>query len=759
MDVGIGDNDEEVAFVSESINSDTTEPHRIVSCATPQPPSITNRRPNWSAYDPYSPGARPPSRSATENARGSLLDEDTSLEEAFVPSEDAVNQQRLLEDFLEMEEEESSHLSTSPPRTSTSNRKSSPPRSQQGPIITNSGLLLTHRRTTTPATSRPPLKPNEHVMSSLPRNLHREGFEVEAPGYRNRSNNNVWNIWRRRVSLVWIWLALSAVIFMVGTAILWHHVSEVDQRDASSTNLGIVPEQMEDDQYPNRIVLLPMDVEVMEQQQGNQHMIHVQQEHQQHYFQHEIPHRRLSEWQEAFESWAQHHDKTYETEEERHYRLKVWMENHRRTARKNEKHGPCPITQRPVFGNSNHFQDLTHEEFKSQFLNAQRKPRKLQSPHNAGTLGPHVATKRHVDIHHRIAQQQEEKRHVRPRTQKAYSCKWYDVSCNLRYFIEKYFYGYFGIGRTMEPAYDKDSYPNAIDWRELGAVTEVRAQDNCGACWAITAVETVESALFLATGELMTLSETEVILCNEDCEMCAGGWPENAFDYIMENKGIPLQDDLGYDGQYLSKISTVLAGESDELSSSDISAYKQKVCPAGGSKDSGSGSHDSQDENNNANNANDDYWAPYDFSRYGSTLAGYGYATEPCVCYTDGSGCSCDSQNENLAVRNVATYGPAVVCVDASDWQDYTGGILTSASGCSADYLDVNHCAQVVGYAFAEAGNGSDENSGDRNSGDEQQSHNSQDRNLGSRSGDNDVSYEGYWIVRNSWSEYVYMDD
>jgi len=102
----------------------------------------------------------------------------------------------------------------------------------------------------------------------------------------------------------------------------------------------------------------------------------------------------------------------------------------------------------------------------------------------------------------------------------------------------------------------------------------------------------------------------------------------------------------------------------------------------------------------------------------------------------------------------VATYGPAVVCVDASDWQDYTGGILTSASGCSADYLDVNHCAQVVGYAFAEAGNGSDENSGDRNSGDEQQSHNSQDRNLGSRSGDNDVSYEGYWIVRNSWSEY-----
>ena len=570
MDVGIDDNDVEIAFVSESISSDTTEPRRNVSCATPQPPSITDRQPNWSAYDPYSPGARPPSRSSSSAYVGSsLLDEDTSLEEAFVPSEDTRNlqQQRLLEDFLEMEEDESSHINTSPQTPSTFNDKKSPHLGlQQGPIFTNSGLLLTHRRTTnTPSSSRPPLKPNEHVMSSLPRNLHREGFEVEAPGYRSRSNNNVWNVWRRRVSLVWIWLALSAVIFMAGTAILWHHVSEVDQQDASSNhqNLGIVPEQMEEENV-NRIVLLPMDVEDMEHQQL-QHVMYLPREHEQHQDQHETPHRRLSEWQEAFESWAQHHGKRYSTEEERQYRLQVWMENHRRTARKNEKHGPCPLTQRPVFGNSNHFQDLTHAEFRSQYLNAQRKPRKLESVHNAGTLGPDVPTKRHADVHHRIVQQQEGKRSDRPRTQKAYSCKWYDVSCNLRYFIEKYFYGYFGIGRTMEPAYDKDSYPNSIDWRELGAVTEVRAQDNCGACWAITAVETVESALFLATGELITLSETEVILCNEDCKMCAGGWPENAFDYIMENKGIPLQDDLGYDGQYLSKISNVLAGESDEL--------------------------------------------------------------------------------------------------------------------------------------------------------------------------------------------------
>ena len=183
------------------------------------------------------------------------------------------------------------------------------------------------------------------------------------------------------------------------------------------------------------------------------------------------------------------------------------------------------------------------------------------------------------------------------------------------------------------------------------------------------------------------------------------------------------------------------------FSNSDISAYKQKVCPAGGSGDSNSNSKDSQDQGNDDNaNGNDDYYTPYNFARYGDILAGYGYATEPCVCYTDGSGCSCDSQDENTAVRNVATYGPAVVCVDASDWQDYQGGIMSSSSGCSQDYLDVNHCVQVVGYAFSSS-EGGNSGSSDRKSGDEHNSGDSndrEDRNLGSGSADKDVSYDGY---------------
>jgi Papain family cysteine protease len=158
----------------------------------------------------------------------------------------------------------------------------------------------------------------------------------------------------------------------------------------------------------------------------------------------------------------------------------------------------------------------------------------------------------------------------------------------------------------------------------------------------------------------------------------------------------------------------------------------QSVCPGG--KNGGGNSHSGDNKNNNNGGGSSS-------SRYGN-IKGYGYATEKCVCYTDGSGCDCDSQNEGLAVRNVATYGPAVVCVDASTWQDYSGGVMTADSGCSSKFLDVNHCVQVVGYAFATA-DGSDS--------EQQQNSHSGSGDRGSK--DNSARI-GYWIVRNQWSTY-----
>jgi hypothetical protein len=302
----------------------------------------------------------------------------------------------------------------------------------------------------------------------------------------------------------------------------------------------------------------------------------------------------------------------------------------------------------------------------------------------------------------------------------------------------------------QEPAYDANSYPTAIDWRDHGAVTAVRSQGSCGACWAITAVETMESAVFLATGKLYDLSETEVIVCEDKgTEMCSGGWPQNAFDYVIDKGGLPLSNSLRYDADGLLEMSeakaenakyVVLASSIKEdnarsltmffFSDNSIKAYQQSVCPANGSKN----------------------------TRYGS-IKGYGYSTSKCVCYTDGSGCDCDKQNEGKAVRNVATYGPAVVCLDASTWQDYTDGILTSASGCSQQFMDVNHCVQAVGYAYVSEeeskGNSRDNSKDNKNGG--KRLLKSNDNNSKSGSKDKE-SRQGYWIVRNQWSSYWGMN-
>jgi hypothetical protein len=156
------------------------------------------------------------------------------------------------------------------------------------------------------------------------------------------------------------------------------------------------------------------------------------------------------------------------------------------------------------------------------------------------------------------------------------------------------------------------------------------------------------------------------------------------------------------------------------------------MCPSGEQS-----SHSGDDKSSGSSNG---------YTRYGGEVQGYGYATQKCVCYTDGTGCNCDSQNEGMAIRNIATYGPAVVCFDASTWQDYSSGIITSDSGCSAGFMDVNHCAQVVGYAFS---SGEEEDDNEQNS-------KSNDQGGGGSQDDKDDSGErtGYWIVRNQWSSY-----
>jgi hypothetical protein len=105
---------------------------------------------------------------------------------------------------------------------------------------------------------------------------------------------------------------------------------------------------------------------------------------------------------------------------------------------------------------------------------------------------------------------------------------------------------------------------------------------------------------------------------------------------------------------------------------------------------------------------------PYDPNQAGTCRFGTGKADDPVANI---------KSYKNIAPGQLATAlttGPPSVCLAASSWQSYTGGILMSCPG------DVNHCVQAVGIGGS--------------------------------------SSQPYWIVRNShganWGEkgYIYLD-
>lgn len=90
--------------------------------------------------------------------------------------------------------------------------------------------------------------------------------------------------------------------------------------------------------------------------------------------------------------------------------------------------------------------------------------------------------------------------------------------------------------------------PKAVDWRLKGAVTDVKDQGYCGSCWAFASTGVVESHQFIKHGQLISLSEQDLIDCSESYENhgCQGGQTIRSLQYMRDNGGIDTEQSYPY---------------------------------------------------------------------------------------------------------------------------------------------------------------------------------------------------------------------
>ena len=96
----------------------------------------------------------------------------------------------------------------------------------------------------------------------------------------------------------------------------------------------------------------------------------------------------------------------------------------------------------------------------------------------------------------------------------------------------------------------KSNFKNAgsLDWRDKGAVNDVKDQGQCGSCWAFSTIAGAEGANFLSSGKLESYSESNLVDCVDTCFGCNGGLMTSAFDYVIAKQGgkFNLESDYPY---------------------------------------------------------------------------------------------------------------------------------------------------------------------------------------------------------------------
>lgn len=95
-----------------------------------------------------------------------------------------------------------------------------------------------------------------------------------------------------------------------------------------------------------------------------------------------------------------------------------------------------------------------------------------------------------------------------------------------------------------------EALPASVNWTAQGVVTPVKNQGDCGSCWAFSVVACVESIHAIKTGNLVSLSEQQVVSCDRTGgnDGCNGGDQLPAFQWLATTSGLCTEASYPYKG-------------------------------------------------------------------------------------------------------------------------------------------------------------------------------------------------------------------